>query len=135
MDKKKQFLKENHNEEESISSHIKRNPEKLEDSDLSKARTHPLDEIFKQRKTQRDVVLNSISKLMWASFWLLAGIIILQSTMRIFHTPNFILLEGYTLQVLAVSVFGQIIAVVYIISKSLWDDRIYMDIFKFTEYI
>lgn len=135
MDKKEYIIKSRKsnakNQEQEIKTLLKtQGDDPLGDSELSTPETDPLDDIFEQRQRHRDKLLNSITKIMWASFSLLSGLLIVQSLVRILRFPQFILIDSTTLQILSVSVFGQIIGVVFIISKALWDDKNYMDLFK-----
>lgn len=78
-----------------------------------------LRKLLKQRRWQRFAILTFSIALTIASFlFLVSGNIV-------FHT-----LKGTELDVVAVSVFGQIIAVIAIITKSLWDDKNYMELFR-----
>lgn len=115
---------------ETVEGLIENKSDEVVSSDLSSPEPHPLDDIFKQRHDHRNKVLSSILNLLWASFWLLAGILITQSLIRIFCNSQFVLLDEITLRIIAVSIFGQVIGVVYVITRSLFDDKIYMDLFK-----
>lgn len=133
MDKEKQLLNDKTpapTSEEEILKVLQKSKDELTPSDLSSPKPDTLEDIFDQRSKHRERVLNSILKLMWASFWLLGGLLVGQSLVRVFKDSNLFLVSDLTLQVLAVSVFGQIIAVVIVISKSLWDDSVYVNLFK-----
>ncbi|TSC71893.1 MAG: Uncharacterized protein G01um101438_840 [Parcubacteria group bacterium Gr01-1014_38] len=69
-------------------------------------------------------------KLTWASFGFLVLLISAQSLLKIWKGPAFFLLEHSELEILSVAVFGQIIGVIYIITRSLWDDRTYLEALK-----
>lgn len=86
-----------------------------------------LSDILKQRREHREKILNFVQRLTWLSFSLLASIVCLQSIVRMFFNPAFSVVDSFELEILSVSVFGQIIGVIYIITRSLWDDRNYMD--------
>lgn len=125
MDKKKLNIEDD--DQNFIQALFKEPKDELEEKELSKPAPDAFNAILDQRKDQRDRVLNSISRLMWASFWLLVILLVWQSLGRTFCDPTFTLLDGYQLQILSVSIFGQIVAVVVIISRALWDDKVYMD--------
>lgn len=119
--------------EEEIKELIKSEEDELKSSEISEPKLNSLEEILKQRRDHRDRLLGSMTKLMWASFLLLASLLGIQSLVRIIFIPylqDFTLLDGWQLQILSVSIFGQIVAVVFVISKALWDDKNYMDLFK-----
>lgn len=98
---------------------------------LSKPSISPeLADILKQRKHQRDTILIFSMKLTWASFGFLVLLISAQSLLKIWKGPAFFLLEHSELEILSVAVFGQIIGVIYIITRSLWDDRTYLEALK-----
>lgn len=133
MDKEKQPLGSRTSasiSEEEILKVLQRSNDELSPSDLSSPEPDILKNILDQRSQHRETVLKSILKLMWSSFWLLAVLLAIQSCVRIISNSEFLLTSDTTFQVLAVSVFGQIIAVVIVISKSLWDDSVYMNLFK-----
>jgi len=133
MDKEKQPLESRTTapiSEEEILKVLQKSNDELTPSDLSSPEPDILKNILDQRSQHRETVLKSILKLMWSSFWLLAILLVIQSCVRIFDDSEFLLVSDTTFQILAVSVFGQIVAVVIMISKSLWDDSVYVNLFK-----
>lgn len=133
MDKEKQPLGSRTTasiSEEEILKVLQKSNDELTPSDLSSPEPDILKNILDQRSQHRETVLKSILKLMWSSFWLLAILLVTQSCVRIFDDSEFLLVSDTTFQILAVSVFGQIVAVVIVISKSLWDDSVYVNLFK-----
>lgn len=131
MATKKSVLKETQQpHEKEVKELIKDGKDALVASEISTPEIHPLDKIFEQRRQHRDKVLTSITHLMWGSFILLASLLGIQTLMRIFVCPSFTIIDNTALQVLSVSVFGEVVAVVYVISKALWDDKNYMELFK-----
>lgn len=84
------------------------------------------DKILEQRGEQRKQIFSFAKKLVTYSFYLIIGIIVIQSIMRIFFDETFAILQSHELEVLVISVFGQTIGVVHIITKYLWDDSPYL---------
>ncbi len=85
-----------------------------------------LEEILEQRAEQRKDVLKFAKTLTGFSLGLLIFLCILQSLVRL-KNPSFKIFDGIEFQLLVGGVFGQIIGVVYIISRSLWNDKNYLD--------
>lgn len=86
--------------------------------------------ILRERKVQRKIVFYFAIGSAVVSFLLLFAIITIQSYVRIFTDHQFTLLNGYELEVLSVSIFGQILGIIYIIAKSIWDDSMFKDFYK-----
>lgn len=85
-----------------------------------------LEDLLKERKEQRSVIFKfAIRITKWSLFFLLV-LLLTQAIVRIFIS-NFSLFNGAELEILSVSVFGQAIGIVYIITKSLWNDRDYLN--------
>lgn len=85
-----------------------------------------LQEILEQRAEQRKDVLKFSKILTGFSLGLLIFLCLLQSIVRIYQ-PAFKIFDGVEFQLLVAGVFGQVIGVVYIISRSLWNDKNYLD--------
>lgn len=85
-----------------------------------------LEEILEQRAEQRKDVLKFSKILTGFSLGLLAFLCILQAIVRL-QNPEFRIFDGIEFQLLVTGVFGQIIGVIYIISRSLWNDKNYLD--------
>ncbi|MDA1317527.1 MAG: hypothetical protein O3B87_05950 [bacterium] len=86
-----------------------------------------LSSLMDERKNNRREMLKHVLSLTYLSFGLLALIVIVQGTMRIVtDVRDFTLLDNYQLNIFAVSVFGQMIGVIIVIVKSLWDDEQYL---------
>lgn len=81
------------------------------------------DKIQEQRHRQREKLFNFAVRLTWSCFIFLILIVLSQMASQVFIKRD--LLTGYELQILSVAVFGQIIAIIGIITKSIWDDRVY----------
>lgn len=79
-------------------------------------------DLFEEKRKHRKEMLEFVKGLTGKSFWLLAGLITAQSFTRLFVSPNLELVSPTVMNVLAVSVFGQVIGVLLVIIKSLWDD-------------
>lgn len=89
--------------------------------------TQMLSNLMDERKDNRKEMLKHVLWLTYLSFGLLAMIVFAQGTMRIVtDAKDFTLLDNYQLNIFAVSVFGQMIGVIVIIVKSLWDDENYL---------
>ena len=85
-----------------------------------------LEDILKQRREHREKILKFVQKLTWLSFGLLSFVVLLQSIVRLWN-PSFSPVDRYELEILSAAVFGQIIGVIYLITKSLWDDKNYIN--------
>jgi uncharacterized membrane protein len=94
------------------------NQDQIQEQNLS-----ALDKIWKQRHEQRDKLFEFSVKLTWYCFIFLVCVVYFQIWSQLLLRRD--LLTGYELQILSVAVFGQIIAIVGIITKSIWDDKIY----------
>lgn len=96
---------------------------------LPKRKTQDIDNLLEERRNQREKLLKFICILAILSFTLLSCIVIMQSIVRI-YIPSYKILEGNQLEILIVGVFGEVISLIYIIVKSLWDDSKYLTILK-----
>ncbi len=86
-----------------------------------------LGNLMDERKDNRKEMLKHVLWLTYLSFGLLALIVVTQGIVRIFSgSQDFTLLDNYQLNIFAVSVFGQMIGVIIVIVKSLWDDEKYL---------
>lgn len=123
----------------SVSNAATINPEKLGSyinetvvlEDLPTRQTPSNNELFSnlmaERRDNRKEMLKHVLSLTYLSFGLLAFIVITQAGMRMFtDLKDFTLLDNYQLNIFAVSVFGQMIGVIIVIVKSLWDDEKYL---------
>ena len=103
--------------------------DELEESEYSKPDVDVYSNLLNERKEQRNVLFSFSRRLVAYSLCFLLGIISIQSAIRIgtqYH--DFILLSERTIEILAVSVFGNAIGVIYIITRRLWDDTPYLDL-------
>jgi len=106
--------------------------EELKPSELSnpeqeiKKISTQVEELVQERQKQRLEMLKFVKNLTFYSFSLLAGVVIFQGLVRLFM-PGYQIVNDMVFNILAVSVFGQVIGVVLIIVKSLWDDSKYLD--------
>ena len=90
---------------------------------------HPsswLEKILSERQTQRKIILWYALGLTALAFLALMGLVFWQAAIRA-SGSNATLFPGKELEVLSVAVFGQIIGVIYIITRSLWDDKNYIE--------
>lgn len=86
-----------------------------------------LSDLMNERKDNRKEMMKHVLGLTYLSFGLLCAIVFAQGAMRIFAgDKSFTLLDNYQLNIFAVSVFGQMIGVIIVIVKSLWDDEKYL---------
>lgn len=83
--------------------------------------------ILSERENQRDIVFKFSMTSSRATLCFLIGLITLQVLYRILVDNNGTLLNGYELEIFSVGVFGQVIGLIYIIAKRLWDDSVYKD--------
>lgn len=101
----------------------------LNDSDFPKPDPSYIDDILKQRRDQRDKILGFSIKLSYISIALICVISFCQIIFRFIHpTSNESIFPDGQFQVLSAAVFGQIISVIVLITKSLWQDDTYMPI-------
>lgn len=115
------------------------NARPLNPASLGKPKRNVKNELLKQkllaqldqRNQQREKIFGLAKNYCWTSLGLLIGVVVVQVFGRIF-TPNhdFNVFGGSELQVLVVGVFGQFVGLLYIITKSLYDDSNYKDLFK-----
>lgn len=104
--------------------------EKLGKDSLGKPDSSHFDKLANQRHEQRDQLFwFAIRSSSW-SLMLLTASIVGQAWSRIVFGANFSLFSGFELEILSVSIFSQLIGVVALITKSLWDDRPIKDILK-----
>lgn len=122
MAKKEKSFRLNSNIERIISDSFE-----VKNGELSKPQTSQLKEILEQRKRQRDQVLKFTKIITYISLAFLILLILIQTLVRIFKDPHFLIVDEFELQILSAGVFGQIIGVIYVITKSLWDDKTYME--------
>ena len=89
----------------------------------------PLMALLNERKRQREPLLKFIKGLTISSLLLLVGMIVCQGTARLWM-PDFSIFSGNEFEILVAGVFGEIIGLIYVIVKSLWDDTSYLDYLK-----
>ena len=82
--------------------------------------------ILDERRNQRRVVFKFAIYSSCSMLIFLVLIVAGQSWYRFFYNPNFSFFSGYELQVFSVGVFSQVIGLIYIIAKRLWDDSTYI---------
>lgn len=88
----------------------------------------PLEKILEQRHDQRSILFNFAISMSRASFIFLFGIVITNIWAKLFINSNLDLVNSNTLQIIAVSVFVQILGIVALIAKAIWDDRNYRSV-------
>lgn len=84
--------------------------------------------ILQQRHSHRVIVFWFSIGITTLSLLLFFTILGIQIWMRIFYYSSFEVFTGHELEILAVSVFGQSLGIILIITRSLWDDTPYKDI-------
>jgi len=99
-------------------------------SDIQNPDTGNLSDILKQRHTHRKIIFYFALSVTTLSLLVFFGIILLQIYVRLVCNPSFELFGGHQLEVLILSIFGQSIGVIALITKSLWDDTPYKTIFE-----
>ncbi len=82
--------------------------------------TKPMEELSAQRSGQRDRLFKFAIRMSVASLLFLIILVIGQVVLRIIINPEFEIISDTGLQIISVSIFGQIIGVIYVIAKSLW---------------
>lgn len=129
MDESAQIKEPEQPENQKLVDELRKGQE-LNRGSLAHTNPNPLHEILKQRKEQRDKLLSTIIHLIWSSFFLLAGLLYLQTIARLLISPTFTIVDDAVYNTLAISVFGQVIGVIVTISLSLWNDKMYIDSMK-----
>lgn len=68
----------------------------------------------------------------WASIslLLLIALVSFQVYGRLFIESDFAIFDGAELQILVVSVFGQILGIIYLIASKVWDNKDYLHFYK-----
>ena len=100
-------------------------PTELNHSDKVQEYNSKIGELLEERKEQRRDLLSFVKSLTSNSFWLLAVIVVFQGIVRLWQ-PTYEVVNNTVFNILAVSVFGQVIGVIFAIVKSLWDDSEYL---------
>ena len=84
--------------------------------------------LMKERAEQRKQMMSLVITLSYLSFGILALIIIAQGIIRIMTARDtFLILDNYQFNIVSVYIFGQMIGVMTIIVKLLFDDKKYLD--------
>lgn len=103
----------------------------LEPSELSNPQetinkvTSIIEKLINERQAQRREMMNFVKGLTTKSFLLLVVVVIFQGFVRLFKS-DYEVINDVVFNILAVSVFGQVISVIVVIVKSLWDDTEYL---------
>ena len=114
--------------EELIKKIAEQNTSYIEENAFSKPNPASVKDILAERKHQRCIIFYFSLALVTLSLGLLVTIIILQTFIRMkYNLPDFVILKDFEMEVLSVAVFGQAMGIIYIITKSLWDDTKYID--------
>jgi uncharacterized membrane protein len=83
--------------------------------------------ILSQRLGQREKLFSFAVYSSILTLLLLVGAIVIQISVRVFGNENFEVMSSQALQVLSVSVFGQMVGIVLVIAKALWNDKDYIN--------
>ncbi|OGJ21058.1 MAG: hypothetical protein A3A82_00325 [Candidatus Pacebacteria bacterium RIFCSPLOWO2_01_FULL_47_12] len=100
-------------------------PTELSHSEKIEEYNSKISELLEERKEQRKDLLLFVKSLTSKSFWLLAVIVVFQGLVRLW-TPEYEVVNNTVFNILAISVFGQVIGVIFAIVKSLWNDSEYL---------
>lgn len=97
---------------------------------LSQPDQSHFDKLANQRKEQRDVLFWFSIRTATIALLFLIVLISAQAISRFVKGDDFSLLSGFELEILSVSIFGQIISVIALITRSLWDERPLKEIYR-----
>ncbi len=100
-------------------------PDELNNSERVEELNSKISDLLEERKNQRRDLLLFVKNLTSKSFYLLAVILIFQGVVRLWQ-PQYEVVNDTVFNILAISVFGQVISVIFAIVKSLWDDSEYL---------
>jgi len=100
-------------------------PEELNNSEKVEETNSKIVDLLEERKDQRRDLLSFVKNLTSKSFYLLAVIVVFQGLVRLF-LPHYEVVNDTVFNILAISVFGQVVSVIFAIVKSLWDDSAYL---------
>lgn len=88
-----------------------------------------LKKLLNERRVQRGIIFRLSIILTVGAFLFLLTLIAVQAILRL-DNQSFSFFNGHELEVLSISVFGQVVGIIYIIAKALWDDSNYIDSIK-----
>jgi hypothetical protein len=101
--------------------------EELVQSELAQSDPSFLEKILTQRHKQRDGIYYLAVVLAIASFIFLTSLVSVQAVGRII-SQDFSVLRGNELEVLSISVFAEILGIIGIIARAIWDDKNYKNV-------
>lgn len=87
----------------------------------------PLENIWKQRHSQRKILFYLSVGLVITSFLALITMVIFQAYIKLHIKQSLDLFPDYEFQIISAGVFAEVIGVVNIIAKSIWNDETYKD--------
>jgi hypothetical protein len=93
----------------------------LESEEEKKSKEAFFENYYRQRYAHRENIIRFSQKITVISLLSILFIIIVQGIVRVFFNNNFAIFDGNEFEILSISVFGQSLGVVIIITKSLWD--------------
>lgn len=120
-------MAENELNEELLISPLKKVRVLSEDA-LSIKEPSVFEKLAEQRQYQRKTLFTFAITSSAVSLIILLILIVLQAVARLVKGPAFSLLAGYEFEVLSVSIFGQLVGIVAIIAKALWDETPFKDL-------
>lgn len=88
--------------------------------------------LLEEQKKQRNGILKSLLAITWTTLILIIVVVIVQAIARMF-LPTYTVFSGRELEILSVSVFGQVIGVILAIANKLWDYRYIFDHYRSTK--
>lgn len=104
-------------------------PQPLKSNEVPKGEIDILEGLFSDEQEQKNKILKSLLGLTKYSLLIIIYIVLFQSIARVWIT-NYRVFDGNELEILAVSVFGQIIGVIFSIASKLWDSKKFLDHIK-----
>lgn len=105
-------------------------PRSLKAEELSVPDKSEFENLSKQRSDQKNILFWSAIIWSWLSIVSLMAFIAFNAYFRGTKGVQYSLFANYELEVLSVSVFGQIVGIVAIIAKSLWDETPFTKMFE-----
>jgi|GEM_PF-2086479 len=103
----------------------------LRDPDIkSELLQQKLIDLLEQRNEQRKHIFTLARNFSWAAFGLLGLVVLAQIVMRLFFDKSFNVFDGNELQFLVSGVFAQFVGLLFIITRSLYNDQIFKELYE-----
>ncbi len=93
----------------------------LESEEEKKSKEAFFENYYRQRYAHRENIIKFAQRITVISLLSILFIIIVQGIVRVIFNSNFAIFDGNEFEILSISVFGQSLGIVIIITKSLWD--------------